>query len=232
MKKEIKSILVLAITTFFFACDNSDTSDKNHVIIKIKDENGNLVSESSYLLDTPITDGITKNFNPDGSLNNIVNYVRGRKEGPASFFRNGEKLKECDYTNGIETGNFMLYNKGNLIQYAFLDKLGNTRYTIDYNENGKIIKKDGKFFYLLYNSKDTNDDKYSYIVHSAKPPKTIVKFNVCEENGSCKDYILKSNEFAVNAYVSKNNNLFVSGIIIDSLNQTVIDSCKISKSIP
>jgi hypothetical protein len=227
----MKYVLIIFALIFVLSCGNNDeVKDDNHVLVKINNESGDLICESTYLLDSNIKDGLTKSYEQNGDLRSIINYNHGKKYGKAYFYKNGIIERECFFDNDKEINYSIFYENKKLSQYAFIDKNGNVKYTIDYNNDGKILKKEGHFFYIIYDKKTKlNNGKYKMIVHTAKPPQSRIVFSVLFNNKLYANYEVKDKtEFVIlRDSFDRSKPITITGLIKDSINNYKIDSFSI-----
>jgi antitoxin component YwqK of YwqJK toxin-antitoxin module len=107
--------------------------------IKLYDQDGNLVSE--YFVKNNVSNGISKDFYKNGSVEYLATYKNGQLDGlTKNFYENGNLKSETNYSNGKVHGIYKVYNEdGDLIEDdTFSNGIRTSSKIYEYYSPGKL----------------------------------------------------------------------------------------------
>ena len=209
----MKKIIMLSLT-FLIAC-----SDKDIKIVKYPNgnikliaplnskgfnegesifyyESGIIKSKTFYMNDT--INSYSHQFYPNGKIQYIANFKKGKQEGVFfEFYADGHLKQKNNYKQGYENGLFLFYYNNGKLSMSGLTKKDTTQYYTSYDSLGKIIDKKHYMALQILSPLTTKD--------SIKIKEIIPNF-ITESDCSLFIFIERYNENVVGSYSKMNFN--------------------------
>lgn len=216
-------LIILLLGNLFSSCKNSEPKVERRIFTKYSIE--------AKFIDSTIIDGTAKYYDSNNNLTQIINYVRGKKEGYSTiyypnqnledsmFFSNNLKngflykfdssgilMRKIYYYYGLEVGDQFYRSATNLDIYFFLDFNKNILVRCEYDSSGKT-KLD--YFEVkpkintVFKDKDT---AFNLLIYFPKPPNLSMTFRlgITNDNHEIKNEVeLNSNRLFLDTVVLK-----------------------------
>jgi antitoxin component YwqK of YwqJK toxin-antitoxin module len=111
MKFHLISAILLSGIILFSGCKSKTRKKVKDNVAYEYYENGNIKTEAQVIHDT-LANGLYKSYTPDGYLESVYTYVKGKREGPAVTYYNNGKLKtKLNFKDNKLSGTARMYYK-------------------------------------------------------------------------------------------------------------------------
>ncbi len=144
MQNRLSRITILSFIPMILAfsgCSSKGPKTKDNIAYQYY-ENGRVKVEAQVKDDT-ILNGIYKTYTPDGYLDNVYNYVDGKREGPAvTYYNNGQLRTKLNFVNNkLEGTATMYYKTGELYRVTHYKDGKAEGMRTSYYKNGKVMSE-------------------------------------------------------------------------------------------
>lgn len=188
---------------------------------KVKDEHDNLVK--IYTTINGLKEGKEVKYFKNGNREYEGTFVQDTLNGEVKFFYNN-KLNSIESIHNYETGTLVgvqqKYYPNGKIQY-YIGQLynGDIAYKLEYSEEGKILKEEGRFKILgAFGEVDfSSEKKIDYTAHIATPPNTRVIYkysiNLIDEPKKWKTLPIYKSKVSLDTLINKKGEYLFSEVI-------------------